>query len=80
MSYSLLKLKSKRTGTIVYDYINDACETHNLYDSKLNETFSFDYDEWMDVYPAYDEIDMTQEEADEIWNGIRNKIRSEINI
>ncbi len=80
MSYSLLKLKSKRTGAIVYDYINDACETHNLYDSELNETFSFDYDEWMDVYPAYDEIDMTQEEADEIWNGIRNKIRSEINI
>jgi hypothetical protein len=80
MSYSLLKLKSKRTGAIVYDYINDACETHNLYDSKLNETFSFDYDEWMDVCCRYDEVDMSQEEADRVWNDIRTKIRNELNL
>ena len=45
MSYSLSKLKSKRTGEIVYDYINDACDAHNLYDSELNEKSSFNYAE-----------------------------------
>ena len=43
MSHSLLKLKSKSTGAVVYDYINDACDAHNLYDSELNEKASFDY-------------------------------------
>lgn len=80
MSYSLLKLKSKRTGAVVYDYINDTCETHNLYDSELNEKFSFDYGEWMDVCHAYDEIDMSQDEADRVWNDIRTKIRNELNL
>lgn len=73
MSHSLLKLKSKRTGEIVYDYINDACDAHNLYDSELNEKSSFNYAEWVEVCCKYEEVDMPQEEADRVWNGIRTK-------
>ena len=80
MSHSLLKLKSKSTGAIVYDYINDACDTHNLYDSELNEKSSFNYAEWMDVCCRYEEVDMSQEEAVKVWNDIRTKIRNELSI
>ena len=80
MSHSLLKLKSKRTSEIVYDYINDACDTHNLYDSELNEKSSFNYAEWMDVCCRYEEVDMSQEEAVKVWNDIRTKIRNELSI
>ena len=73
MSHSLLKLKSKSNGAIVYDYINDACDAHNHNDSELNETSSFNYAEWMDVCCRYEEVDMSQEEADRVWNGIRTK-------
>lgn len=73
MSFSLSKLKSKRTGAVVYDYINDACDTHNLYDSELNEKASFDYAEWIEVCCRYDEVNMSQEEADRVWNDIRQK-------
>ena len=73
MSHSLLKLKSKRTGEIVYDYINDTCDAHNLYDSELNEKASFDYAEWTEVCCRYERVDMSQEEADRVWNGIRQK-------
>ena len=73
MSHSLLKLKSNSTGAVVYDYINDACDTHNLYDSELNEKSSFNYAEWMDVCCRYEEVDMSQEEADRVWNDIRQK-------
>ena len=73
MSHSLLKLKSKSTGAVVYDYINDACDAHNLYDSELNEKASFDYAEWIEVCCRYDEVDMSQEEADRVWNGNRQK-------
>ena len=80
MSHSLLKLKSKSTGAVVYDYINDACDTHNLYDSELNEKSSFNYAEWMDVCCRYEEVDMSQEEAVKVWNDIRTKIRNELSI
>ena len=80
MSHSLLKLKSKSTGAVVYDYINDACDTHNLYDSELNEKSSFNYAEWMDVCCKYEEVDMSQEEAVKVWNDIRTKIRNELSI
>ena len=80
MSHSLLKLKSKSTGEIVYDYINDACDAHNLYDSELNEKSSFNYAEWMDVCCRYEEVDMSQEEAVKVWNDIRTKIRNELSI
>ena len=73
MSHSLLKLKSKSTDAVVYDYINDACNAHNLYDSELNKKSSFDYAEWMDVCYRYERVDMSQEEADRVWNGIRQK-------
>ena len=73
MSHSLLKLKSKSTGAVVYDYINDACDAHNLYDSELNKKSSFNYAEWTEVCCKYEEVDMSQEEADRVWNGIRTK-------
>ena len=80
MSHSLSKLKSKRTGAVVYDYINDACDAHNLYDSELNEKSSFNYAEWMDVCCRYEDVDMSQEEAVKVWNDIRTKIRNELSI
>ena len=80
MSHSLLKLKSKSTGAIVYDYINDTCDAHNLYDSELNEKSSFNYAEWTEVCCKYEEVDMSQEEAIRVWNEIRTKIINELSI
>ena len=73
MSYSLSKLKSKRTGAIVYDYLKDSCDAHNLYDSELNKKSSFNYAEGTEVCCRYERVDMSQEEADRVWNGIRQK-------
>ena len=73
MSYSLTKLKSKKTGDVFYDYTNDSCDTHNLYSEDLNDVSSFRFDEWFEQELLFQHEKMSKEEHEKIYNLIKNK-------
>ncbi len=79
MSYSLEKIRRKSDGVVLYDYIFDACDTHNIYDEDLNliiqdHGFNIGYEEgrgWIDGVD-YENVPFdSDEEYWNIWNSIK---------
>ena len=73
MCYSLNKLISVKDNSINYDLINDSCDTHNVYDIKLNKFGSFKYDEWESVQSLFMPAKaFTTLEHDAVWNKLKS--------
>lgn len=80
MSKSIIEIRRKRDGKILRDEINDACQTHNIYDGDVlvesNKDYNIGYSEWSGFYDysEYEELadyeeqpTMTQEATIKGW-------------
>jgi hypothetical protein len=62
MSKSIIEIRRKRDGKILRDEINDACQTHNIYDGDVlvesNKDYNIGYSEWSGFYDysEYEEL------------------------
>ena len=73
MSYSLQKLKALSDESIVYDLINDSCDSHTLYNIKLEKFVSFSSAEWKDAQALFRlPKGFTQLEHDAVWNKLKS--------